>query len=182
LGAVPAKPFARFAARAAEPASMRVLRWIIIPFLCVHTTLAMISGYRAVWQIFRLDLRVPDGRVVTGSRVGLYVVTSGRVEAVAYLELRQNARAETLAAVCMPRNWDAGYDPRPHHDSIFTVIGSDVLNRFEPGPATLRATAIGSPQWLRTPPPTVREASVTIVARADQVGPSRTIVVRRERC
>jgi hypothetical protein len=179
---VTAKPFERFASRSREDAYMKILRWIIIPFLCVHFTLAMISGYRAIVQIFRLELRVPDSQVAGGSRVGLYVKTSARVEAIAILELRQGARAETLGIQCMPRNWDAAYDPRPRHDSIFTVLGADVLGRFAPGPATLRATAIGSMQWLRTPPPTVREASVTIVASDLAVGPSRTLVARRERC
>ena len=174
--------FAKFADRTVEPRYMKILRWIIIPFLCVHLTLAMISGYRAIVQIFRLELRVPDSRVAAGSRVGLYVKTSARVEAIAILELRQGVRAETLGIQCMSRNWDAAYDPRPRHDSIFTVLGTDMLGRFAPGPATLRATAIGSMQWLRTPPPTVREAPVTIVAGERPAGPSRTLVTRRERC
>jgi hypothetical protein len=37
-----------------------------------------------------------------------------------------------------------------------------MLARFEPGTATLRATAVGRPQWLRVPPPTVREQPVII--------------------
>jgi hypothetical protein len=179
---VTAKPFATFASRTGEARSMKVLRWIIIPFLCVHLTLAVISGYRAVVQIFRLELRLPTPTITVGSRVGLYVVTSARVEAIAVLELRQGIRAETLGIQCMPRNWDAAYDPRPRHDSLFTIIGSDVLGRFDPGPAALRVTAIGSPQWLRTPPPTVREAPVTIAAAGSGAAASRTLVARRERC
>ena len=40
-----------------------------------------------------------------------------------------------------------------------------MLDGFEPGTAMLRATAVGRPQWLRIPPPTVREQPVTIAAR-----------------
>jgi hypothetical protein len=37
-----------------------------------------------------------------------------------------------------------------------------MLSDFEPGAATLRASAVGRPQWLRVPPPTIREQSVSI--------------------
>jgi len=37
-----------------------------------------------------------------------------------------------------------------------------MLAGFDAGAATLRASAVGRPQWLRVPPPTIRERSVTI--------------------
>ena len=40
-----------------------------------------------------------------------------------------------------------------------------MLDGFEPGTAMLRATAVGRSQWLRIPPPTVREQPVRIAAR-----------------
>jgi hypothetical protein len=42
------------------------------------------------------------------------------------------------------------------------VLAPEQLARFLSGPATVRATATGRRQWLRLPPPTVREAAVDI--------------------
>jgi hypothetical protein len=62
-----------------EAPSMRVLRWIILPLLGVHVVLATVSGYRAIWQIYRLDLRVDSAMLRPGVSVGFEVVSSGRV-------------------------------------------------------------------------------------------------------
>ena len=141
---------------------MRVLRWIILPLLCVHVVLALISGYRAIWQIFSLEIRAPAAVLRPGSLVGVKVVSSGRVEADAILELIQGERAETLVVRYLQRNWDGAYDPLPKRDSAFVALSAETLRRFAKGPATLRATAHGSMQWLRTPPPTVRERVVEL--------------------
>jgi hypothetical protein len=181
LALVSTDAFLRFASRTAEPRTMVVLRWIILPLLCVHVVLATISGYRAIHQIYRLDLRVPNAQLTSGSRLGLYVVTSGRVEAGTILELRQGARVETLAIGCVPRNGNGSYDPRARRDSIFATLGADILWKLASGSATLRATATGSPQWLRTPPPTVREAPVNLVVDP-ATAPSRSSGARHVYC
>ena len=42
------------------------------------------------------------------------------------------------------------------------VVTPELLGRFEPGAALVRATAHGRSQWLRTPPPEVREVAIEI--------------------
>ena len=144
---------------------MRVLRWIILPLLAVHVVLAAFSGYRAIWQIYRLDLRVSDAVLRPGATLGFDLVSSGRVEADAQLEIIQGSVAETLAVKFLPRNGNASYDPRPQRGSASVVLTQAHLARFAPGPAVVRATAFGSMQWLRTPPPKIRERRVEIAAR-----------------
>jgi hypothetical protein len=145
-----------------EAPSMRVLRWIIVPLVAVHVVLATFSGYRAIWQIYRLELRVADPVLRPGTSVGFAVVSSGRVEADASLELIQGPVAETLAVRLLPRNGNASYDPRPQRASASVVLTATHLAAFKPGAALVRATANGGMQWLRTPPPTVREQRVEI--------------------
>lgn len=144
---------------------MRVLRWIILPLLAVHVTLATFSGYRAIWQIYRLDLRVADQVLRPGTTVGFEVVSSGRVEADAALVLVQGDTAETLAVRWLPRNQNASYDPRPQRASASVVLTPAHLTAFTPGPAIVRVTAFGNMQWLRTPPPKIREQRVEIASR-----------------
>jgi hypothetical protein len=144
---------------------MRVLRWVILPLLAVHVTLASISGYRAIVQIYRLDIRASDTRLRPGTALGFDLITSGRAESGAQLALIQGTIVETLAVRYLPRNGNASYDPRPQRGSATVILTAAQLAAFTPGPAIVRATAYGSMQWLRTPPPTVRERRVEIVAR-----------------
>ena len=141
---------------------MRVLRWIIVPLVAVHVVLAMFSGYRAIWQIWRFDLRVTDTVLRPGATLGFELVSTGRAEADAQLELIQGAVSETLAVKLLPRNVNASYDPRPQRGVASVMLTPAMLARFAGGPALVRATAYGSMQWLRTPPPKIREQRVTI--------------------
>jgi len=144
---------------------MRVLRWIILPLVVVHVILATFSGYRAIWQIRRLDLRTDGATLRPGSTVGFELVSWGRAEADGQLELIQGAAAETLATTFLPRNHLAVYDSRPQRGAASVVLTPALLARFTPGPAILRATGYGSMQWLRTPPPTIREQRVELSLR-----------------
>ena len=141
---------------------MRVLQWIVLPLVSVHLILATFSGYRAIWQIRRLDLRMNSTALGPGSVVGLEVESWGRAEADAQLELIQGAVAETLATTFLPRNHLAVYDSRPQRGAASVVLTTAKLARFTTGPAILRATAYGSMQWLRTPPPTIRQQRVAL--------------------
>jgi hypothetical protein len=149
----------------AEAPSMRVLRWIILPFLAVFIGLATYSGYRAIWQIRRLELRASSVMLQPGDTVGFELVSSGRTEADAQLELIQGVVAETLAVKFLPRNGNASLDPRPQRGAASVVLTPPMLARFAPGSAILRATGYGSMQWLRTPPPTIRERRVRLAQR-----------------
>jgi hypothetical protein len=145
-----------------EEPSMRVLRWITLPLLGLFAILATISGYRAIVQIYRLDLSVADSVLRPGSALASHAVSSGRVPADVQLDLVQGSRSETLAVTFIPANVNKSLDPRPRHGTATVVLTPEQLARFEPGPAIVRATAHGRMQWLRTPPPTVQERRVAI--------------------
>jgi hypothetical protein len=121
-----------------------------------------VSGYRAIVQIYRLELRVPDRPLVAGASVGARVVTSGRTRATLTLELIQDGHVATLGRQLVTGNWDGAYDPLPKRAALQASITAAQLASLRPGPARLRATALGSSQWLRVPPPTIREIAVLI--------------------
>jgi hypothetical protein len=74
----------------------------------------------------------------------------------------QGSHAETLAVQFVRGNEWGSIDPRARRASQAVVLAPEVLSRFRAGAAVLRATATGRPQWMRLPPPTVRESAVEI--------------------
>jgi hypothetical protein len=62
----------------------------------------------------------------------------------------------------LPPNGNPSYDPRPRSLHRDVRLTEQSLAGFQGGPAVLRYTAYGNMQWLRTPPPVVRELAVTI--------------------
>src|SRR5215467_5071501 len=110
-----------------ESPSMRVLRWIVLPLLAVHLVLVTFSGYRAIWQIRRLELRASSAVLHAGDTVGFELESWGRTEADAQLDLIQGPVAETLATRFLPRNSNASYDPRPQRGSASVVLTPSML-------------------------------------------------------
>ena len=145
-----------------EPRSSVWMKRAIVAVLVFHAPLAMWSGYRAIVQVFALDLRVAGPVLRAGSTVGFRVVTSARTTVDVTLEVVQGERARTLATRRVPGNRNPAYDPRPRRDSLALGLPPETLAALAPGPAVIRATAVGRSQWLRLPPPTVREAAVTV--------------------
>lgn len=90
------------------------------------------------------------------------IVSWARTESDARIELVQGDHVEMLGEVYVARNREPVFDPRPKRDSVVVTLTPTVLARFENGPARLRASAPGRPQWLRVPPPTIREHAVVI--------------------
>ena len=123
---------------------------------------AMTSGYRAYYQVYRLDLELTEPVLRGGSVIQTSVVGSGRTPIDVRVELIQDGRARTLAVQRMPDNDWAAFDPRPQRASQTVVLSPEVMAGFPTGAAKVRATATGRPQWLRLPPPLVREAEVEI--------------------
>lgn len=142
--------------------SLRVLFWIILPFVVAHVILATISGYRAIVQVYRVQLTTDTPTLRPGSTVALAVATSGRATIDGVVELIQSAQAETVAVFRVPGHTNASYDPRTIHAERRVTLTSEQLARFRPGPARLRAIANGRSQWLRVPPPVIRERTVQI--------------------
>ena len=133
---------------------------LLLVALCLVTAAA--SGYRAYYQVYGLELELTEATLREGSSVRVEATGSGRTTIDVKVELIQDSRSETLATQQTRGNDWASFDPRPRRASQTVVLTSEQLARFRNGPATLRATATGRPQWMRLPPPTVRETAVEI--------------------
>lgn len=154
-----------FRARFAEPRSFVVVRRFALAVCAVHVVMASQSSYRAWYQVHSVSLESSDRALHRGSMIRSRVVSYGRTYVRARIMLVQGAHAETLAVRVLPSNYEASYDPRVQRAELAVPISDALLARFVPGTATIRAAAIGGPQWLRTPPPVVREIAVTIPGR-----------------
>jgi hypothetical protein len=151
-------PFAR------EAPSMTALRWLTIAVVVPFAIFGGFSGYRAWVQVRRVALRVPDHELRPGGIVEVDAVSWARTYVTVRLVLMQGAHAETLAVHRIPSNHQASLDPRTQAAHLLIPLTAERLARYRPGEAVLRATAIGGPQWLRTPPPKVDERRVLIPA------------------
>ncbi|MBV9956977.1 MAG: hypothetical protein JO360_01095 [Acidobacteria bacterium] len=138
----------------------KVLLLVAITFLCI----GLISAHRAYFQVRSLELDVPAAILHSGSNIRTAVVSSGRTYVDLKLELIQNEHTETIGTQRVPSNEYGFFDPRTQQATLNVTLTPDLLARFQPGPAHLRATASGHPQWTRTPPPVIREQTVEIKA------------------
>jgi len=138
------------------------LRRATLAFLALCSVTALASGHRAYFQVRGLELRVAGPVLRAGSVVETEVVSSGRTHVDVRVELVQGPHVETLASQFVRGNEWGSVDPRARRASQAIVLTPELLSRFSPGAAVLRATATGRPQWLRLPPPTVRESAVEI--------------------
>ena len=142
----------------------RPIVWMKRFFIGVVVVLLVIgamSAHRAYFQVRSLDLKAPQTLTV-GSLVEATVVGSGRNRIRVEVELIQGDYTELLCALDVPGNSLAFFDPRTQHATQSFVVYNETLLNFQSGPARLRATATGRPQWGRTPPPTVREIDVHV--------------------
>jgi hypothetical protein len=138
-----------------------VLRLIIIGAL-LHVAIGGWSAYRAWVQVRLLELKVVTTTLRPGALSYVHVVTSGRTFVDVRLELVQGSHAATLSDLRVAPSHDGFYDPRTRQGMMMPAFTTEFLAQFQPGPAILRATAIGGPQWTRTPPPTIQEIPVVI--------------------
>ena len=127
----------------------------------VHLLIGLVSAYRAYFQIQSLEIVAAD-TIQAGSVIHTKVVTYGRALATVQLELVQDGRALSVGQLRVPGNELGFYDPRTQRASFSVTLAPQSLERFHAGPATLRATAVGTPQWMRLPPPFVNEFKVTL--------------------
>jgi hypothetical protein len=138
----------------------KALLLLAIAFLC----LGLISSHRAYFQVRSLDLDISERVLHTGSTISTAVVSSGRTYVDVQLELIQGAHTETIGRQRLPGNEYGFFDPRTQKAALTVTLTPEILTRFQPGPAQLRATAYGHSQWTRTPPPVVREQAVELRA------------------
>lgn len=139
-----------------------VLRRIILTALSIHVVLATLSGYRAWVQVRSVDVAVSSGPLRPGSTISLGVVTSGRVPSDLHVEIVQGSASRTIATGRVPENKNCFYDPRSHRGGLSVVVDRAMLSGLANGRVVVRATAEGRSQFLRIPPPVVREVAVPL--------------------
>lgn len=149
-----------------DPPSVALVRKVLIALVVIHIPLALWSGYRAIVQVQKLELSTPTRTLAAGSPIHVSVVSSGRASVDVVLEMIQGTHAETLGVRHVPAGRSPAYDPRFRRGAMSVLATPELLARFAPGAVVVRATAHGRSQWLRTPPPEVREVAV-------QIGPQR---------
>ncbi|HKR60861.1 MAG TPA: hypothetical protein VJS64_14160 [Pyrinomonadaceae bacterium] len=138
-----------------------LLKRALLAVVAVHLIIGMISSYRAYFQVHSLDVHTSNVLQV-GSVIQSDVVTYGRTAVDVRLELVQDEHAVTLQEQHLAGNEFGFYDPRTQSASFSVVLDPQLIERFEPRPAVVRATAVGRHQWMRLPPPVIREIVVGI--------------------
>lgn len=135
----------------------RLFALVIVALLAI----GMVSSHRAYVQVRSLELSAP-GLLVEGSVVETAVVTSGRTMCDVEVYLVQGSNSERLLRLHVPGNELGFFDPRTQHASESVTLTRETLSKFQSGSARVRSVATGRPQWMRLPPPTVREIEVEI--------------------
>ena len=168
--------------------SQRSVAFVLLKRLClvllsVFLVIGLISAYRAWYQVKSLDPKLtgfgsvvrPNDRrtesvfgIMNGSVFEADLVSYARTHIDVRLELVQGTNSETLAFGPLPGNQWGFWDPRTRRRSFKAVLTDEVLNHFQPGSARLRATATGRHQWMRLPPPVVREMAVELPGNNDK--------------
>jgi hypothetical protein len=145
-----------------ESRAARLAKRAVLWFIVLQLPIGALSSYRAWVQIKGLTLSTTSTTLAPGVVVRSDLASWARTESDARIELVQGDRVAMLGEVYLPRNHEPVFDPRPQHGSVVVTLTPATLAEFTAGPATLRASAVGRPQWLRVPPPTIREQAVTI--------------------
>jgi hypothetical protein len=135
----------------------RVFMFVVVALLVIGA----VSSHRAYFQVRSLELTAPH-ELSVGSVVNASVVGSGRTQVDVEVDLIQGTHSERLLNLHLTGNELAFFDPRTQHGSDSVAITAELLSKFQPGPARLRAVATGREQWTRLPPPTVREMEVVL--------------------
>jgi hypothetical protein len=146
---------------------LRVLQRVVIIVALLHVAIGAWTAYRSWVQVRKLELQVVSPNLRPGMPSVVHVVTSGRTIVDVRLELIQGSHSEMLADLRVSPSRNAFYDPRTRQGTMRPSFTTEFLAHFQAGPAILRATATGKPQWIRLPPPVVEEIAV-VVAREGQ--------------
>jgi len=160
-----AKGKVSFAERASAGSRVtRVALRVITILGLFFVALGIWSGYSAWVQVRSIDVTIASPNLRPGLPAIVRVVSSGRTFVTVKLELVQGTHAATLAELRVAPNRVAVLDPRARHGMMTPSFTTEFLAQFQPGPAILRATGTGGPQWTRTPPPVIREIPVVVAA------------------
>jgi hypothetical protein len=139
--------------RERDPIGTLLLRATVVA-TAIFLLVGACSAYRAWVQVYSVGLVTTD-TIAPGSTIAVEVVGSGRTFVTVQLLLEQGLRTEPLRSMELPHNGDPVTDPRPQRGRLVLGLRPENLAVFVDGPARLDAIAVGRPQWLRTPPPTI---------------------------
>jgi hypothetical protein len=142
------------------------MQWIIGITIGLHVVFGAWSANRAWVQVRSLDVDIPIGALRAGWTPRISVVTSGRTSATVYVTIVQDGRADTISVHSIGGHRDGFWDPRFISRTFSPRVSARQAERLTAGRAILRAEAHGRPQWLRTPPPVVREVPVIVASRS----------------
>jgi hypothetical protein len=145
-----------------EARPLALLKRFFLLLFVLYLVSGLESSYRAFYQVRSLELHSTDRILRADSNVKTEVVSYGRTHVDVKVELIQGEKSETLARQLVPGNYFAALDPRWQRATQTIALTPEVVARFQPSAAILRATATGRPQWTRLPPPLVRELAVEI--------------------
>jgi hypothetical protein len=139
-----------------------VFKRVVLAIVAVHLVVGAVSSYRAWFQVHGVEIITSDKIIHEGSTVQTSVITYGRTPVDVTLDLIQDGYVVTLDQQRVPPNQFGFYDPRTQSLSFACVLKPEHSVGFHDGPAILRATAIGRHQWMRLPPPFIRELPIMI--------------------
>jgi hypothetical protein len=145
-----------------ESRGLVIVKRVIWVIIAVNFVFAVMSGYRAYYQMRSLDLRLTEHVLRSETSIEVIAESYGRDPIKVSLDLIQGAMTKTLGGFRIPPNYIPAVDPRLKRASMTVTLTPELLTGFGSGPAQLRATALGRPEFGRTPPPLVREVSVEI--------------------
>ena len=144
-----------------EARPIAILKKVFVGMVVALLATGAVSSYRAYVQV--KSLKIDASQVVAvGSKVDVALVSSGRTTVDVQVELIQSSYSQTLFAMQLKGNELGFFDPRTRSVLKSETLTTEQLSGFQPGFAILRATATGRHQWMRLPPPTVREIIVEI--------------------
>jgi hypothetical protein len=138
------------------------IKWFVGFVISVHILAGLWAADRA-WTQVRSMYLIAGPDIGPGSRTRIEVVTSGRAPVTVVLTLEQGTHTDTIAVQRISAHHDGFWDPRFITRTFTPRLTPTQIARFTLGAALLRVEARGVPQWLREPPPVVRQVEVTIV-------------------
>ncbi|HET7287595.1 MAG TPA: hypothetical protein VFI71_08995 [Pyrinomonadaceae bacterium] len=127
-----------------------------------YLVIGAFATWRSYYQVHSLDLQVDNTVLRPGSTITANLISYARNRIDVRFDLVQDNLIQTLGSQQVRGNEWALLDPRIRTAAPVVVLSRDVLDQFEARPVVVRITAIGRPQWGRTPPPVVREMVVNI--------------------
>jgi hypothetical protein len=144
------------------PRPLHLLRRAGQLLVATYLVIGAIATWRSYYQVHSLELQTDSAVLRPDSTITTKLVSYARNKIDVRVDLIQDSHFETIASQLVLSNEWALLDPRMRDASQTVVVSREILDHFDARPIRVRVTAIGRPQWGRTPPPVVRELVMNI--------------------